>query len=65
MSKNLTVFASSWFRLISVDDQVLRSKDNERNSYLPSEETFGMNEYFRPDGNPAPPRPLKPESLIS
>jgi hypothetical protein len=26
---------------------------------------FGMNEYLRPDGNPAPPRPRRPESLIS
>ena len=26
---------------------------------------FGMNDHFKPEGNPAPPRPLRPESFIS
>jgi hypothetical protein len=32
--------------------------------YLPSE-TFGMKDHLRPEGKPAPPRPRKPEFLIS
>ena len=33
-------------------------------TYLPSL-TFGMNEYLSPEGKPAPPRPRKPDFLIS
>lgn len=36
-----------------------------KQSYLPSYETFGINEYFKPEGNPAPPLPLNPDFLIS
>jgi hypothetical protein len=33
--------------------------------YFPSGFYFGINEYFNPEGNPAPPLPLRPDFLIS
>ena len=36
-----------------------------KSKYLPSGLDLGMKEYFKPEGNPAPPLPLSPDFLIS
>ena len=42
----------------------LKISERDDSNYLPSE-TLGMKEYFKPEGKPAPPLPLRPDFLIS
>jgi len=65
-SQDFSVLASARLRLIGINDEIGGSKKLGINklTYLPSE-TLGMKEYFKPEGKPAPPLPLRPESLIS
>jgi len=62
--EDLPVLASARFGLICIDNKIRWSAINERVGYLPSD-TFGMKEYLRPEGKPAPPLPRRPDFLIS
>ena len=46
------------------NDKQKKSKLIKGKAHLPSE-TLGIKEYFRPEGKPAPPLPLRPDFLIS